>query len=144
MEENNIDLVNVNINENGEFIDTSNNLLTISANTIEELKEFYKELINKTANLKVANKYKIGKGYVIIDDKGSNIGIHATNDEEMKKVINVLENYYSTSFQKLQFTYMKRREVKKGEGYYLQGLTYNEDYLKSPSFLLKCCDEDKS
>lgn len=87
--------------------------------------------------------FKIKKGLVIIDEKGTNIGIHATTNEEMNTLIEVLEKYYSCSFQKLEFNYMKRKEVKKGEGYYLQGMEYNKDYLNSPSFLLKCSKEDK-
>ncbi len=137
------------INKDGDFCDIAGNLLTIEANNIEELTEYYEKMIDKVAELKLEEgksnppPFKFLKGKLIIDEKGSNIGIHATTDTEMKKVIKVLEKYYSCSLQKLQFDYMKRKEVKKGEGYYLQGLTYNEAYLKSPSFKLKCSKQDK-
>ena len=137
------------INENGEFCDIAGNLLTIEANNIEELTENYEKMINKIAELKLEQgksnppPFKFLKGKLIIDEKGTNIGIHTTDINEMKKVIKVLEKYYSCSLQKLQFSYMTRKEVKKGEGYYLQGLEYNEAYLRSPSFLLKCSKQDK-
>jgi len=137
------------INEKGEFCDEQGNLLTIEVNDITELTQYYEKMISKVAELKLEQgisnppPFKFRKGILIVDDKGTNIGIHATDINEMKKVIKVLEKYYSCSLQKLQFDYMKRKEVKKGEGYYLQGLEYNEEYLKSPSFLLKCSNQDK-
>jgi len=134
----------ININASGDFCDSLGNLLTIEAYNMSELEEYYNLMKQLTINEEPPdNNFKIRKGLVIVDDKGTNIGIHATDINEMKKIINVLEKYYNTNFQKLQFSYMTRKEVKKGEGYYLQGLEYNEDYLKSPSFLLKCSKEDK-
>jgi hypothetical protein len=137
------------INENGDFCDIAGNLLTIEVDNIQELTDYYEKMVEKVAELKLENgkanppPFKFRKGVLVVDEEGTNIGIHATDINEMKKVINILEKYYSCSLQKLQFDYMKRKEVKKGEGYYLQGLEYNEDYLKSPSFKLKCSKQDK-
>ncbi len=88
-------------------------------------------------------KYKILTGKFVVDDEYSNLAIHTPTKEDMDKVVKVLENMYDYDLSTLKYTYMKRKDVKQGVCGYLQGLTYNDEWLESPTIVVKCCDEDK-
>lgn len=91
------------------------------------------------------NEIKIRKGEIDItyQEKRSRIGIHTPTIKDMEKVVKVLEKYYDCSFDDLQYIYINKKDVKKGEGYYIQGFNYSSEYLKSPSIKLNCSEEDK-
>ena len=91
----------------------------------------------------VKKKYKILKGKVITDDAGSNLAIHTPTNDDMDKVIKILEKMYNTDLSTLKYSYMKKKDVKQGVCGYLQGLNYNQEWLESPTIVIKCCDEDK-
>jgi hypothetical protein len=137
-------------------------LICLEVETLEDVKELYEICIEKvkqshitpvsapppsptetTETEIIEKKMKILTGKFIADEYGSNLAIHTPTNDDMDKVIKILEKRFEFDLSTLKPTYMKRKDVKQGVCGYLQGLTYNDEWLNAPTIVVKCCDEDK-
>lgn len=143
------------IDEDMKFVDDEGESVSLDIDNVSDLEYFYK-LVQDKLKLKEEKqppviRWKIKKGEIDViypdDREKSCMTIHTQTDIHMSYVVSKLQELHNYRVgcldEKIVYTYMKERDVKKGDCGYLQGLDYNPKYLNSPSLRFICSKDDK-